>query len=82
LIPNEDGVLVDEVAIHQRQREAARKVEKEKLAKAQAHRRKGKETRPNYKTMPEPDYILVGRNDWYAIPRDEAIEDRSFWCEE
>jgi hypothetical protein len=28
LIPNKDGVLVDEVAIRQRQREAARKAEK------------------------------------------------------
>jgi hypothetical protein len=45
--------------IRQRQREAARNAQKEKLAKAQAHRRKGKDTRPNYKTMPEPDYILV-----------------------
>jgi hypothetical protein len=32
--------------------------------------------------MPEPDNILVRRNDWYATPRDEAIEDRGFWCEE
>jgi hypothetical protein len=62
LIPNEDRVLVDEVAIHQRQREAARKVEKEKAAKAQARRRKGKATRPNYKSMPEAEYILVRRN--------------------
>jgi hypothetical protein len=59
---NEEGMLVDEVVIHQRQREAARNAQKEKLAKAQAHRRKGKETRPNYKNMPEPDYILVRRN--------------------
>jgi hypothetical protein len=79
LIPNE-GVLVDEVVIRQRQRQAAKKVEKEKLAKAQA-RRKGKATRPNYKNMPEPDYSLVRRNDWYATPRDEAIEDHGFWCE-
>jgi hypothetical protein len=32
--------------------------------------------------MPEPDYILMQRNDWYATPHDEAIEDRVFWCEE
>jgi hypothetical protein len=81
-IPNEEGVLVDEVVIRQRQREAARNAQKEKLAKAQAHRHKGKDTRPNYKTMPEPDYILVWRNNWYATPRDEDIEDRGFWCEE
>jgi hypothetical protein len=81
-IQNEDGVLVDEVVIHQRQREAARKLQKEKLAKAQSRRRKGKETRPNYKTMPESDYILVRRNNWYTTPRDEDIEDRGFWCEE
>jgi hypothetical protein len=47
LILNEDGVLVYEVAIRQHQREAARKAEKEKAAKAQARRRKGKATRPN-----------------------------------
>jgi hypothetical protein len=82
LIPNEEGVLVDEVVLHQRQREAARIAQKEKLAKAQARRRKGKDTRPNYKSMPEPDYILVRRNNWYATPRDEDIEDRGFWCEE
>jgi hypothetical protein len=41
LILNEEGVLVDEVAILQRQRQAAKRAEKEKLAKAQA-RRKGK----------------------------------------
>jgi hypothetical protein len=81
-IQNEDGVLVDEVVIHQGQREAARKLQKEKLAKAQAHRRKGKETRPNYKTMPKPDYILVWCNNCYATPQDEDIEDRGFWCEE
>jgi hypothetical protein len=34
LIPNEEGVLVDEVAICQHQRQAAMKAEKEKLAKA------------------------------------------------
>jgi hypothetical protein len=79
---NEEGVLVDEVVIRQRQREAARKVQKENLAKAQARRRKGKETRPNYKNMPEPDYILVRCNNWYATPRDEDIEDHGFWCEE
>jgi hypothetical protein len=81
-IRNEDGVLVDEVVICQCQREAARKLQKEKLAKAQACRRKGKDTRPNYKTMPEPDYILVRSNNWYATPRDEDIEDHGFWCEE
>jgi hypothetical protein len=80
-IPNEEGVLVDEVAIRQHKRLAAKKAEKEKLGKAQA-RRKGKATRPNYKTMPEPDYILVRRNDWYATPHDEELEDRGFWCEE
>jgi hypothetical protein len=81
-IPNEEGVLVDEVAIRQRQRQAARKVEKETQAKASA-RRKEKATRPNYKSMPESDYIVVRCNDWYrAAPRDEEIEDRGFWCEE
>jgi hypothetical protein len=59
LVSNEEGVLVDEVVLRQRQREAARNAQKEKIAKAQARRRKGKDTRPNYKTMPEPDYILV-----------------------
>jgi hypothetical protein len=82
LIPNEDGVLVDEVAIRRQQREAARKAEKEKAAKAQAHHRKGKATRPNYKTMPEAEYILVRQNNWYAMPRDDDIEDRGFWNEE
>jgi hypothetical protein len=81
-IQNEEGVLVDEVVIHQRQREAARKAKKEKAAKAQAHRRKGKATRPNYKSMPEAKYILVRRNNWYTTPRDEDIEDRGFWNEE
>jgi hypothetical protein len=81
-IRNEDGVLVDEVVIRQHQREAARNAQIEKLAKAQARRRKGKETRPNYKSMPEPDYILVWRNNWYATPQDEEIEDSGFWCEE
>jgi hypothetical protein len=81
-ITNEDGVLVDEVVIHQRQREAARKAEKEKAAKAQVRRRKGKVTHPNYKSMPEAEYILVRRNNWYATPRDEDIEDRGFWNEE
>jgi hypothetical protein len=82
LIPNEDGVLVDEVVLRQRQREAARNAQKEKLAKAQARRRKGKDTRPNSKSMPKPDYILVRRKNWYATPRDEDIEDLGFWCEE
>jgi hypothetical protein len=82
LIRNEDGVLVDEVAIRQRQREAARNAEKAKAAKAQARRRKGKATHPNYKSMPEAEYILVRHNNWYATPRDEDIEDRGFWNEE
>jgi hypothetical protein len=82
LIPNEEGVLVDEVVIRKHQREAARKAEKEKAAKAQARRRKGKVTRPNYKSMPEAEYILVRRNNLYATPRDEDIEDRGFWNEE
>jgi hypothetical protein len=82
LIPNEDGVLVDEVAIHRQQREAERNAQKAKVAKAQARRRKGKVTRPNYKSMPEAEYILVRRNNWYATPRDEDIEGRGFWNEE
>jgi hypothetical protein len=82
LILDEHGVLVDEVAIHQHQREPARKAEKEKAAKVQAHRRKGKAARPNYKSMPEADYILLRRNNWYATARDEDIEDRGFWNEE
>jgi hypothetical protein len=82
LVRNEEGVLVDEVAIRQRQREAARKAEKEKAAKAQAHHRKGKATRPNYKSMPEAKYILVWHNNWYTTARDEDIEDRGFWNEE
>jgi hypothetical protein len=85
LIRNEEGVLVDEVAIRQQQREAARKAKKAKAAKAQARRRKGKAaqvSRPNYKSMPEAEYILVRRNNWYATPRDEDIEDRGFWNEE
>jgi hypothetical protein len=81
-ILNEEGILVDEVVLRQRQREAVRNAQKAKLAKAQARRRKGKETRPNYKSMPEAEYILVRRNNWYATPRDEDIEDRGFWCEE
>jgi hypothetical protein len=81
LLLNEDRVLVDEVAIRQHQREAARKAEKEKAAKAQARRCKGKATCPNYKSMPEAEYILVRRNNWYATPRDEDIEDRGFWNE-
>jgi hypothetical protein len=82
LIPNEEGVLVDEVVIRQRQMEAARKAEKEKAAKAQARHRKGKDTCPNYKSMPGADYILVRHNNWYATPRDEDIEDCGFWNEE
>jgi hypothetical protein len=82
LVRNKEGVLIDEVAIRQRQREAARKAEKEKAAMVQARRRKGKATRPNYKSMPEAEYILVRRNNWYASPRDEDIEDRGFWNEE
>jgi hypothetical protein len=81
LIPNKEGVLVDEVAICQRKRQAARKAQKEKLAKAQDHR-KGKATRPNYKSMHEPDYTVVRCNDWYTTPRDEELEDCGFWCEE
>jgi hypothetical protein len=72
-IRNEDGVLVDEVVIRQCQREADRKFQKEKLAKAQARHRKGKETRPNYKTMPEPNYIRVQRNNWYATPEMKTL---------
>jgi hypothetical protein len=82
LIRNEEGVLVDEVAICQHQREATRKAEKEKAAKVQARRRKGKATRPNYKSMPEADYIILQCNNWYATARDEDIEDRGFWNEE
>jgi hypothetical protein len=82
LVLDERGVLVDEVAIHQCQREAARKAEKEKAAKVQARRRKGKATRPNYKSMLEADYIILWHNNWYATSRDEDIEDRGFWNEE
>jgi hypothetical protein len=82
LVPNEEGVLVDEVVPRQRQREAERNAQKAKVAKAQAHHRKGKDTRPNYKSMAEAEYILVRRNNWYATPRDEDIEDRGFWNEE
>jgi hypothetical protein len=82
LVPNEEGVLVDEVAICQRQREAERNAQKAKVAKAQARRRKGKATRPNYKSMLKAKYILVRRNNWYATPRDEDTEDRGFWNEE
>jgi hypothetical protein len=32
--------------------------------------------------MPEADYILLRRNNWYATARDEDIEDRGFWNEE
>jgi hypothetical protein len=78
LVQNDEGVLVDEVAIRQRQREAARKAEKEKAAKVQAHCRKGKATRPNYKSMPEADYIVLRHNNWYATARDEDTEDRGF----
>jgi hypothetical protein len=62
LVPNEEGVLVDEVVLRQRQREAERNAQKAKVAKAQAHCRKGKDTRPNYKSMAEAEYILVRRN--------------------
>jgi hypothetical protein len=78
LIQNEEGVLIDKVVIRQCQREAARKAEKEKAAKTQARRRKGKATHPNYKSMPEAEYILVRRTNWYATPRDKDIEDRGF----
>jgi hypothetical protein len=78
LVPDEHRVLVDEVVLRQRQREATRKATKEKAAKAQARRRKGKVTRPNYKSMPEAEYILVRRNNWYATARDEDIDDRGF----
>jgi hypothetical protein len=78
LVPDERGVLVDEVAICQCQREATRKAEKEKAAKVQARCRKGKATCPNYKSMPEADYIILRCNNWYATARDEDIEDRGF----
>jgi hypothetical protein len=40
---------------------------------------KGKATRPNYKDMPEAEYIIVRRNDWYASAlRNEDIEYRNF----
>jgi hypothetical protein len=71
-------MLVDEVVIRQHKREAERKAAKAKLAKAAAHC-KGKATRPHYKNMVEPDYIVVRCNDWYTTAlRDEAIEDRCF----
>jgi hypothetical protein len=85
LVPNEEGILEDEISVRRAQRAAARAAEKEKaakIAKAQARRRKAKGTRPNYKSMPEAEYILVRRNNWYASPRDEGIDDRGFWNEE
>ena len=45
-------------------------------------KRKGKAQRPNYKTMPRADYIKIRQGDWYLTPRDEEIEDNSFWCME
>ena len=45
--------------------------------------KKGKETRPNYLTMPSVDYARVRQSNWYRnVPRDENIEDPNFWCME
>jgi hypothetical protein len=78
LIRNADRLLIDEVVICQYNREAARAAQKEKQAKA-AMRPKGKPTRPNYKDMPQAEYIIVRHNDWYASAlRNEEIECRNF----
>ena len=46
-------------------------------------RRKGKETRPNYKEMNPVDYATLRQNDWYEDDeRDLEIEDSRFWCME
>ena len=41
-------------------------------------KKKGKQSRVNYKLMSSTDYLLVRQKYWYASPRDAALEDRLF----
>ena len=85
---NVEGVLVDEVVVRQRKMAEARKMREEAKAKASgskagSKKRKGEATRVNYKEMATADYNLIRQGDWYeAAPRDEEIQDSSFWCME
>jgi len=47
-------------------------------------KKKGKETRVNYKTgISTTEYLMIRQGDWYTKkPRDAEITDRRFWCEE
>ena len=76
---NEDGKFVDEVVIRQREQAHAREAEKRK--KKGVKRRKGKDTRPNYKTMDSVEYSMLRQGDWYeSMDTEEDIEDNRFWC--
>jgi hypothetical protein len=85
LCPNDEGVLEDEVSIHQKKSEAVRKVNAAKEGnKAQpARARKGKDPRVNYKTMSSISYSALRQRDWYiSQQRAVYIEDCRFWCME
>jgi hypothetical protein len=51
--------------------------------KSASLRRKGKETRPNYKETDSVAYAALRQKDWYEeVERDFDIEDPRFWCME
>lgn len=82
LRPNEDGTLVDENVTRARAQQAMRDEAAAKKEKA-ASRRKGKQSRVNYKDMDSITYASLRQGDWYvSVERDEEIEDNSFWCME
>ena len=85
-IQNEHGVGVDETIIAREAREAARgpAVRGRRAPKVTSSKpsRKGKETRPNYKTMDLIQYAGIRQSNWYNTPRDEQIDDPNFWCME
>ena len=85
-VQNEYNVGVDETIIAREAREAARGpvVRGRRAPKLTTVKppRKGKETRPNYKTMDLIEYARICQSNWYNTPRDEQIDDPNFWCME
>jgi hypothetical protein len=68
LHPNDEGVLEDEVSIHQKKCEAVKKVKAAKEGKKAQPARgcNGKAPRVNYKTMSSVSYSALRQRDWYT----------------
>ena len=81
----EEGRLVDEVVVRQRVSDKRRMADQERRTadrerRNRAAKRKVKTQRVDYSTMDLIEYRTIRQGNWYDHPRDEDIEDRSFWC--